>query len=170
MINIAYVLVVPATLGYFGYVTDVSEGEGWVRRRWLTSSRASGICVARGGETPSLSFRERSSEEEEDCERVYITGNAGQEITAASSSRMNVSYVSDGVQSLLGSSSIFMPCLHRYRPMSLSPAIQCRSSFKLCFRLSPSLILSGPQTSLLFRLLLLPCLEPLAVVLIIIRR
>jgi hypothetical protein len=24
MINIAYVLVVPATLGYFGYITDVS--------------------------------------------------------------------------------------------------------------------------------------------------
>lgn len=31
-LNIAYVLVVPATLGYFGYITDVSgaEADAWV--------------------------------------------------------------------------------------------------------------------------------------------
>lgn len=52
-LNIAYVLVVPATLGYFGYVTDVSAvGRLRVlgRAAGLMKHRASGICAVRGGE------------------------------------------------------------------------------------------------------------------------
>jgi hypothetical protein len=57
-----YVVVVPATLGYFGYITDVSSTRRSVEARvvdatWLMLGRASGISAERGGVTPSLSFR-----------------------------------------------------------------------------------------------------------------
>jgi hypothetical protein len=58
-INLMYVVVVPATLGFIGYNVDVSACE--VRDlgdHGLMLDRASGICAVRGGETPSLSFRE----------------------------------------------------------------------------------------------------------------
>jgi hypothetical protein len=84
-----YVVVVPATLGYFGYITDVScdDGSGVVLGRGdaglMWAFRASGICVVRGGEIPSLSFREweRGCEEGGRGELLaYISyGNAGSE-------------------------------------------------------------------------------------------
>ena len=49
LLNIAYVIVVPATLGYFGYITEVSGRNAWELRRGLMLDRASGICAVRGG-------------------------------------------------------------------------------------------------------------------------
>ena len=94
-----YVVVVPATLGYFGYITDVSGLMLWVKGFGLMMGRASGICVARGGETRSLSSREGLSGEElsrargQQIASVYMS----QEMQgyAARFGRMNLFYVSE---------------------------------------------------------------------------
>ena len=82
-----YVVVVPATLGYFGYITDVSAKNRREKRGEVMQANAgfreSGICVGRGGEIRSLSFRgwERGCEEGGRGKLlVYISyGNAGRE-------------------------------------------------------------------------------------------
>lgn len=67
-----YVVVVPATLGYFGYITEVScHKRGGCEERGDGANvgcRASGRCVGRGGETRSLSFRRKEGVRR----RVYI--------------------------------------------------------------------------------------------------
>jgi|SRR5690242_8068971 len=89
-----YVVVVPATLGYFGYITEVSGGFGCTGvRRALMLGRASGISVERGGETLSLSFRDRDRGEEieEENAGVFIIRLCTAIELDASYGRMNVS-------------------------------------------------------------------------------
>lgn len=88
-----YVVVVPATLGYFGYITEVSGGVGCTGvRRALMLGRASGISVERGGETLSLNFRDRDrGERDEENAGVCIIRQCTAIELDASYGRMNVS-------------------------------------------------------------------------------